>query len=81
MTDLKRTRTDVHFLRVAVLTALDRSKDPSTKVGAIIVAPDGKKMSGGYNGFVSGAPEHPENWNDRPKKYPRVIHAELNARF
>lgn len=75
----KQIRTDLHFLRVAFLTALDRSKDPSTKVGAIIVAPDGRKMSGGYNGFVAGAPEEEDSWINRPKKYPRVIHAELNA--
>jgi len=75
----KESRIDRHYLRSATLLALDRSKDPSTKVGAIIVAPDGRKISGGYNGFVRGAPESDEVWLDRPSKYKRVLHAEKNA--
>jgi deoxycytidylate deaminase len=75
----KQTRLDLHHLRQAFLVALDRSKDPSTKVAAIILAPDGKKMSCGYNGMVAGAPESDAVWHDRDAKYRRVIHAELNS--
>lgn len=54
------------------------SKDPSTKVGAVIVS--GKEvLSLGYNGFASRTPDHDSYLNDREEKYPRVIHAEVNA--
>lgn len=33
----------------------------------------------GYNGFLSGAEETRKLWKDKREKYPRVIHAELNA--
>lgn len=54
------------------------SKDPTTKVGCVIVAPDNKKFSMGYNGFARGMEEDEERWQ-RPRKYEYVIHAELNA--
>ena len=75
----KQERIDRSYLRMAHIIALDRSKDPSTKVGAIIVAPDGRKMSGGYNGMVAGAPEPEQRWQTREDKYRHVIHAEVNA--
>ena len=54
------------------------SKDPSTKVGAVIVS--GKEvLSLGYNGFSPRTPDHDSYLNDREEKYPRVIHAEVNA--
>lgn len=55
------------------------SKDPSTKVGAVIV--DGKKrvVSVGYNGFPIGVEDTEERYNDRPTKYKLVCHAERNA--
>lgn len=54
------------------------SKDPSTKVGAIIVSPRGAIVSTGYNGFPRRVVETDERWA-RPEKYNWVIHAELNA--
>lgn len=55
------------------------SKDPSTKVGAIILRPDNSISSMGYNGFPKGFPDLPEYWNDRELKYKLVKHAEENA--
>lgn len=55
-----------------------RSKDPSTKVGAILVTKDNKPISQGYNGFPKGCDESLYTW-ERPLKYFLVIHAELNA--
>lgn len=75
----KQIKLDLHHLRQAFLVALDRSKDPSTKVAAIILAPDGRKMSCGYNGMVTGASESEELWLDRDWKIRRVVHAELNS--
>ena len=53
------------------------SKDPSTKVGSVIVRPDNSVVSMGYNGFPRGVEDY--NLNDREYKYARTIHAELNA--
>jgi len=57
--------------------AKDRSKDPSTQVGAIIVLGN-RHVTTGYNGFPKGVLETSERW-ERPTKYDWVVHAELNA--
>jgi len=67
-----------HYLRVAWMVALNLSKDPETKVGAVLVTPDGRQSSIGYNGLPSGLHEPESRW-ERPEKYEWVIHAELNA--
>jgi dCMP deaminase len=69
---------DEYFLRIAGLAA-QKSKDPSTKVGAVIVRPDRTIVSLGYNGFPRGVADTPERLNDRPTKYSLVVHAEMNA--
>jgi dCMP deaminase len=55
-----------------------RSKDPNTKVGAVIVDRDNKIVSVGYNGFPSGFSDTEDRWQ-APNKYDYVAHAELNA--
>ena len=55
------------------------SKDPSNKVGAIIVGNHGQVLSQGYNGFPRGMDDDPKYYEDREKKYERVVHAEANA--
>ncbi|XP_014681155.1 PREDICTED: deoxycytidylate deaminase-like [Priapulus caudatus] len=72
-----------YFMAVAFLSA-QRSKDPSTQVGACIVNPDNKIVGIGYNGMPNGCPDDDlpwgkdsEDWLDR--KYPYVCHAEMNA--
>ena len=55
------------------------SKDPSTKVGAVIVRPNNSVASVGFNGFPSGSDDSPELYADREYKLSRIIHAELNA--
>lgn len=69
---------DRHWLRLAWMTAINMSKDPTTKVGAVIVSPDNKQISIGYNGFPVGISETIVKWG-RPTKYEYVIHSELNA--
>ena len=54
------------------------SKDPSTKVGCILVK-DKKVISTGYNGFPKGISDSFERLNDRTTKYETVVHAETNA--
>lgn len=55
------------------------SKDPSLKVGAVIVRPDRTIASVGYNGFARGCDDSESMYADRSTKLSRVIHAELNA--
>lgn len=55
------------------------SKDPSTKVGAVIVGDKGQIISQGYNGFPRGVRDLQERYDDRPTKYKLVVHAEMNA--
>ena len=66
------------FLDLASVIA-QWSKDPSTKVGAVITRPDRTIASVGYNGFPRGVDDAPEIYEDRPTKYMRVVHAEANA--
>jgi dCMP deaminase len=67
-----------HWLKIALVTS-ELSKDPSTKVGAVVVTPDNRQCSLGYNGFADGIEDLEERWNNRPVKYEFVIHAEENA--
>ena len=73
---------DEYFMGVALLAA-ERSKDPSTQVGACIIDNDKRILSTGYNGFPHGCSDDEFPWNrDTEKgetKYPFVVHAELNA--
>lgn len=58
-----------------------KSKDPSTKVGAVVVGSAKQVLSIGYNGFPRGVvDEIPSRW-ERPGKYLRVSHAEENCVF
>lgn len=58
--------------------AAQRSKDPDTQVGCVIVNDDHHVISTGYNGFPPGVDETPEMWASGIK-HDRVIHAEMNA--
>lgn len=42
---------DEYFIEIAKVTAR-RSKDPSTKTGCVIVDPNNRPVSFGYNGFI-----------------------------
>ena len=54
------------------------SKDPSTKVGAIIT--DGIKIvSLGFNGLPQQTKDYPQILDIRKIKYKHIIHAEVNA--
>ena len=55
------------------------SKDPSTKVGAVIVNPKNIVVGMGYNGFPRGVYDDEERYADRETKYKYVVHAEVNA--
>ena len=57
------------------------SKDPSTKVGAIVVGHNGEILSQGYNGFPRKIKDTNNRLNNRSEKYKYIIHAEMNAIF
>ena len=74
---------DEYFMGVAMLSA-QRSKDPSTQVGACIVSQDNKILSMGYNGLPIGCSDDEFPWekdDDTPEhsKYFYSTHSELNA--
>lgn len=69
---------DKHFLNLALLNA-QMSKDPSTKVGAIIVGPDNEVRTMGFNGFPRGIADTEERLNNRDTKLELVVHGEMNA--
>lgn len=67
-----------YFLLLAELISI-KSKDLSTKVGAIVTGPNNEIISTGYNGFPIGANDKRNSWYERPKKYLVSCHAEENA--
>lgn len=75
---MKQKTKDLRFLRLAREVST-WSKDPSTKVGAVIVGDNGQVISQGYNGFPRGFDDSEERYNDKQTKYLFVIHAEANA--
>ncbi len=75
---------DEYFMLQAMM-ASTRSKDPSTKVGSVIVDQKNHQISMGYNGFVAGIDESQLPWSKDLNeglvntKYAYVVHAEANA--
>lgn len=57
------------------------SKDPSAKVGAVLVNYSQRREFIGYNGFPEGVEDLPERYDDRDTKLKLVVHAEVNALF
>jgi dCMP deaminase len=70
---------DRKYLELAKYIANAWSKDPSTKVGAVLVNYEHKREFLGYNGFPYGVDDSEERYNDRELKYKLVVHAEVNA--
>ena len=55
------------------------SKDPSTKVGCVVIGEDREIRSTGFNGFPRGIADDSDRLEDREQKYPLICHAEENA--
>lgn len=70
---------DLEHLALAEFWGVLKSKDPNTKVGSVLVRPNGSIASLGYNGFPRGMDDSPELYADRDTKLDRIIHAETNA--
>ena len=73
---------DEYLMGIAIFSA-QRSKDPSTQVGACIVSEENKILSVGYNGMPRCCDDDEFPWGrdggDLDTKYMFVCHAELNA--
>lgn len=69
---------DYHYLGMAEHIS-KKSKDPSSKVGSVIVDNEHRTISTGYNGLPKGVDDIPEILENRDRKYAQIIHAEENA--
>lgn len=69
---------DRRFLELAKHIS-EWSKDPSTKVGCVVVGEDREIRSTGFNGFPRGIEDDSDRLEDREQKYPLICHAEENA--
>ena len=73
----RRPTWDQYFINIAEVVAT-RSHDIETQVGCVLVSPNRRIISAGYNGFPPGFDD--ENLpNTRPEKYKYMVHAEANA--
>lgn len=69
---------DEYFMKIAK-QASTRSKDRSTKLGAVLVGKGNNLLSVGYNSFPRGINDDVEARHERPAKYLYTEHAERNA--
>lgn len=69
---------DKYFMGIAEAAAA-KSKDPSSKMGCVIVDPNKRIVSLGYNGLIQDADESKMTLSQRPMKYHFAIHSEMNA--
>lgn len=69
---------DLRFLSLAKHVS-QWSKDPSTKVGSVIVDANRRVLSMGYNGFPAQIKDDQEDYQNRDLKLKKVVHAEANS--
>lgn len=69
---------DLRFFRLACEVA-SWSKNPRSKVGAVLVSPDKRQFAVGYNGLPKGIADTPERLNCKETENRLALHAELNA--
>jgi len=67
-----------HFLQLC-LDHARMSKDPNTRVGALIVDWDRNIRAAGFNGFPRGIEDTEMRLHDRETKLRLIVHAECNA--
>lgn len=77
MSDDRQLKWDLRYLSIAFQVGA-WSKDPSTKVGAVLVR-NNRMIAEGFNGFPAGEDDAPALYADRSYKYAHVIHAEDNC--
>lgn len=72
------TKWDLRFLRLCRHIS-GWSKDPGTRIGAVLVDQERSIIATGYNGFGKGVDDSVERLYDREFKLKHVVHAEHNA--
>ena len=75
------TPKDLQNFEITRTIALAKSKDPHTKVGCMVVGPEGEPRSWGYNGMPRGCDDTNPRRLQRPEKYFWFEHAERNALY
>src|SRR6056300_1094742 len=76
--DNNKLKWDQRFMDMAMMIST-WSKDPSSKIGAVIVNDERRILATGYNGFPRGIADYEERLNNREEKLDRIIHGEMNA--
>jgi len=69
---------DIRYMKLAQEVST-WSKDPSSQIGAVAIAPTGQVLSQGYNGFPRGISDNIERYTNREIKYDFIVHAEMNC--
>ena len=72
------TKWDDRFYALAKSVA-SWSKDLDCRVGAVLVSPNHRQFSLGYNGFPKSIDDCPELLADKELKNSIIVHAEVNA--
>ena len=72
-----RISWEEYALRIAEV-ASSRSEDPFVKVGACALDFNNRVIGVAYNGLSSGIKVPDNFWDDRDKRRPYMIHAEIN---
>lgn len=79
----ERLNWDDHHMLLALVTA-QKSPDPNTQVGVIVVDQENRILATGYNGAPRNIPVNMIPWDrehedQKQTKYMYVLHAEVNA--
>lgn len=72
------SKWDKRFIDLATMVG-GWSKEPRSRVGAVIVRPDRSIASLGFNGFPRGVDDSDERLANRALKNSIAVHAEMNA--
>ena len=76
---MERVDWQNYFMNIADVVK-DRSPDPKTKVGAVLVSlRDNRIISTGYNGVCAGLDDNKIDWLNREYVSKIIIHGEMNA--
>jgi dCMP deaminase len=78
MSGTRQDRWDGRFMALAHLVST-WSKDPDRRVGAVLVSPDMRSFSPGYNGLPRGVEDTFARLHDKELKNAMTVHAERNA--
>ncbi len=73
----ERISWEEYALKIAEVASL-RSEDKFVKVGSCALDYSNRVIGVAYNGLASGVKVEDSFWNDRDKRRPYMIHAEVN---